>query len=85
MTNIISISYSITNFSLAVADGNKEQLRFNKSKMLIGHPEEVSLRPSASSMMFKQSNIKPNLPLNNGTFSLLLDLLFYFYSGCLSK
>lgn len=46
--------------------GNKDQLRFNKSKMLIGHPEEVSLRPSANSMMFKQSTITPNLPLNNG-------------------
>lgn len=35
--------------------------------MLIGgHPEEVSLRPSANSMMFKQTNINLNLPLNNG-------------------
>ncbi|XP_076300764.1 N-acetyltransferase 1 isoform X2 [Lasioglossum baleicum] len=48
---------------------NKEQLRFNKNKMLIGHPEEVSLRPSANSMMFKQTNINPNLPLNSGRAS----------------
>lgn len=34
--------------------------------MLLGHPEEVSLRPSANSMMFKQTNINPNLPLNSG-------------------
>lgn len=38
--------------------------------MLIGgHPEEVSLRPSANSMMFKQTNINLNLPLNNGKYS----------------
>ncbi|XP_066592821.1 eukaryotic translation initiation factor 4 gamma 2 isoform X1 [Prorops nasuta] len=49
-------------------NSNKEQLRFNKSKMLIGHPEEVSLRPSANSMMFKQ-NISPHLPLNSDLFS----------------
>lgn len=37
--------------------------------MLIGgHPEEVSLRPSANSMMFKQTNINLNLPLNNGKY-----------------
>jgi hypothetical protein len=54
-------------FILFIADSNKEQLRFNKNKMLIGgHPEEVSLRPSANSMMFKQTNINLNLPLNNG-------------------
>lgn len=47
-------------------DGNKEQLRFNKNKMLTGPPEEVSLRPAANSMVFKQTNINPNLPLNNG-------------------
>lgn len=41
--------------------------------MLIGgHPEEVSLRPSANSMMFKQTNINLNLPLNNGKY-------FYLY------
>ncbi|XP_033339349.2 N-acetyltransferase 1 isoform X2 [Megalopta genalis] len=50
-------------------NSNKEQLRFNKNKMLIGHPEEVSLRPSANSMMFKQTNINPNLPLNSGRAS----------------
>ncbi|XP_015588285.1 eukaryotic translation initiation factor 4 gamma 2 isoform X2 [Cephus cinctus] len=50
-------------------NGNKEQLRFNKNKMLIGHPEEVSLRPSANSMMFKQTNINPSLPLNNDLFT----------------
>ncbi|XP_034948638.1 eukaryotic translation initiation factor 4 gamma 2 isoform X2 [Chelonus insularis] len=50
-------------------NGNKEQLRFNKSKMLIGHPEEVSLRPSTTSMMFKQATIKPTLPLNSDLFS----------------
>lgn len=49
-------------------NSNKEQLRFNKNKMLIGHPEEVSLRPSANSMMFKQTNINPNLPLNSDLF-----------------
>ncbi|XP_012279847.1 eukaryotic translation initiation factor 4 gamma 2 isoform X2 [Orussus abietinus] len=49
-------------------NGNKEQLRFNKTKMLIGHAEEVSLRPSANSMMFKQTNISPSLPLNNDLF-----------------
>ncbi|KAK0088425.1 hypothetical protein PV325_012089 [Microctonus aethiopoides] len=50
-------------------NGNKDQLRFNKSKILIGHPEEVSLRPSTTSMMFKQANIKPaNLPLNTDIF-----------------
>ncbi|XP_018400148.1 PREDICTED: eukaryotic translation initiation factor 4 gamma 2 isoform X1 [Cyphomyrmex costatus] len=50
-------------------NSNKEQLRFNKNKMLIGgHPEEVSLRPSANSMMFKQTNINLNLPLNNDLF-----------------
>ena len=51
-----------------ITDSNKEQLRFNKNKMLIGHPEEVSLRPSANSMMFKQTNINPNLPLNSGMY-----------------
>ncbi|XP_068986491.1 eukaryotic translation initiation factor 4 gamma 2 isoform X1 [Bombus flavifrons] len=50
-------------------NSNKEQLRFNKNKMLIGHPEEVSLRPSANSMMFKQTNINPNLPLNSDLFT----------------
>lgn len=40
--------------------------------MLIGgHPEEVSLRPSANSMMFKQTNINLNLPLNNGKYPCL--------------
>lgn len=57
--------------SCAIADSNKEQLRFNKNKMLIGgHPEEVSLRPSANSMMFKQTNINLNLPLNNGIYDI---------------
>ncbi|XP_011500682.1 PREDICTED: eukaryotic translation initiation factor 4 gamma 2 isoform X2 [Ceratosolen solmsi marchali] len=46
-------------------NGNKEPVRFNKNKMLIGPPEEVSLRPSANSMIFKQPNISPSLPLNN--------------------
>lgn len=56
-------------FYFVFADSNKE-LRFNKNKMLIGggHPEEVSLRPSANSMMFKQTNINLNLPLNNGKY-----------------
>lgn len=49
-------------------NSNKEQSRFNKNKILIGHPEEVSLRPSANSMMFKQTNISPNLPLNSDLF-----------------
>ncbi|XP_063980145.1 eukaryotic translation initiation factor 4 gamma 2 isoform X1 [Diachasmimorpha longicaudata] len=51
-------------------NGNKDQLRFNKSKMLIGHPEEVSLRPSTTSMMFnKQATIKPaSLPLTSDIF-----------------
>ena len=56
----------MTDYHRCVTDSNKEQLRFNKNKMLIGHPEEVSLRPSANSMMFKQTNINPNLPLNSG-------------------
>lgn len=58
---------------LSITDSNKEQLRFNKNKMLIGgHPEEVSLRPSANSMMFKQTNINMNLPLNNGKYFYLI-------------
>ncbi|XP_053594268.1 eukaryotic translation initiation factor 4 gamma 2 isoform X1 [Microplitis demolitor] len=49
-------------------NANKEQsLRFNKNKMLIGHPEEVSLRPSTTSMLFKQTTIKP-LPITNDLF-----------------
>lgn len=45
--------------------------------MLIGgHPEEVSLRPSANSMMFKQTNINMNLPLNNGKY-FYLTAIFY--------
>ncbi|KAJ8675267.1 hypothetical protein QAD02_011053 [Eretmocerus hayati] len=51
-------------------NGNKEPVRFNKNKMLIGPTEEVSLRPSANSMTFKQPNINPNLPLNNGGIDL---------------
>ncbi|KAI4500440.1 hypothetical protein M0802_004402 [Mischocyttarus mexicanus] len=46
-------------------NNSTKELRFNKNKMLLGHPEEVSLRPSANSMMFKQTNINPNLPLNS--------------------
>ncbi|KAL7302999.1 hypothetical protein TKK_0004224 [Trichogramma kaykai] len=48
-------------------NGNKEQApRFNKNKILIGPPEEVSLRPSANSMTYKQPNIIPQLPIDNG-------------------
>lgn len=66
----------ISDCALSIADSNKEQLRFNKNKMLIGgHPEEVSLRPSANSMMFKQTNINLNLPLNNG-WCLYLCIIF---------
>lgn len=69
----MDICYSIT-------DSNKEQLRFNKNKMLIGgHPEEVSLRPSANSMMFKQTNINLNLPLNNGKYSFTSSLIMENY------
>ncbi|XP_074096174.1 N-acetyltransferase 1 isoform X1 [Cotesia typhae] len=50
-------------------NANKEQsLRFNKNKMLIGHPEEVSLRPSTTSMIFKQTTMKPSLPITNELF-----------------
>ncbi|XP_031783200.1 eukaryotic translation initiation factor 4 gamma 2 isoform X2 [Nasonia vitripennis] len=52
-------------------NGNKDgNMRFNKSKMLIGPPEELSLRPSANSMTFKQPNINPSLPMNNGGIDL---------------
>lgn len=65
---------------LSITDSNKEQLRFNKNKMLIGgHPEEVSLRPSANSMMFKQTNINLNLPLNNGKYSFTSSIMENYY------
>ncbi|XP_014208727.1 eukaryotic translation initiation factor 4 gamma 2 isoform X2 [Copidosoma floridanum] len=51
-------------------NGNKEPVRFNKNKMLIGPPEEISLRPAANSMTFKQPNISPNLPIYNGSLDL---------------
>lgn len=51
--------------------------------MLIGHPEEVSLRPSANSMMFKQTNINPNLPLNSGMYFNQYEILFNFLEICL--
>lgn len=50
--------------------------------MLIGHPEEVSLRPSANSMMFKQTNINPNLPLNSGMYFNQYEILFNFLEIC---
>lgn len=67
---------------MSITDSNKEQLRFNKNKMLIGgQPEEVSLRPSANSMMFKQTNINLNLPLNNGKYLLpITRRLEYLYN-----
>lgn len=36
--------------------------------MLIEYPEEVSLRPSANSMMFKQTKMNRNVLLNSGTY-----------------
>ncbi|XP_058788831.1 LOW QUALITY PROTEIN: eukaryotic translation initiation factor 4 gamma 2 [Phymastichus coffea] len=50
-------------------NGNKESVRFNKHK-LIGPPEEISLRPSANSMTFKQPNINPNITTTNGGIDL---------------
>ncbi|XP_048511853.1 eukaryotic translation initiation factor 4 gamma 2 isoform X1 [Athalia rosae] len=48
-------------------NGNKEQSRL-RNKILLKHPEEVSLRPAPNSMVFSANTNPPNLPLNNSMF-----------------